>query len=126
MLGGKLARGPPGPIIDIDIPEFDDRRAIKYLVAEPIRRLVHVDRADHDQIRRIGDPPRDLVSAIAVGMQFDVATGDVRMCGAIAEIDETTGKAISMERVEVQGESVDPAYDADDKSNWQGGGGGGE
>jgi len=35
--------------------------------------------------------------------QFDVATGDVRMCGAIAEIDETTGKAISMERVEVQG-----------------------
>jgi calcineurin-like phosphoesterase len=58
--------------------------------------------------------------------QFDVATGDVRMCGAIAEIDETSGKAISMERVEVQGESVDPAYDADDKSNWQGGHGGQE
>ena len=57
--------------------------------------------------------------------QFDVATGDVRMCGAIAEIDEASGKAISMERVEVQGESVDPAYDADDKSNWQGGGHGG-
>ncbi len=45
---------------------------------------------------------------------FDVATGDVRMCGAIAEIDETTGKAISMERIEVAGENADSAYDADD------------
>jgi metallophosphoesterase (TIGR00282 family) len=52
--------------------------------------------------------------------QFDVATGDVRLCGAIAEIDEKTGKAVSMERVEIQGESTDQAYDADDKSNWQG------
>jgi hypothetical protein len=42
------------------------------------------------------------------------------MCGALAEIDEKTGKAISMERVEIQGESTDQAYDADDKSNWQG------
>ena len=46
---------------------------------------------------------------------FDVATGDVRLCGAIAEIDEATGRAISIERVEVQGESSDQAYDADDK-----------
>lgn len=45
---------------------------------------------------------------------FDVATGDVRLCGALAEIDETTGKAISIERVEVKGDSVDQAYDADD------------
>src|SRR5215204_6118279 len=37
--------------------------------------------------------------------QFDVATGDVRMCGAIAEIDEATGRAISIERVEVKGDS---------------------
>jgi metallophosphoesterase (TIGR00282 family) len=45
---------------------------------------------------------------------FDVATGDVRLCGAIAEIDAETGRAISMERVEVQGENADQAYDADD------------
>jgi calcineurin-like phosphoesterase len=45
---------------------------------------------------------------------FDVATGDVRLCGAIAEIDEQTGRAISMERVEMQGENADQAYDADD------------
>jgi len=45
---------------------------------------------------------------------FDVATGDVRMCGALAEIDESTGKALSIERIEVQGENSDQAYDADD------------
>jgi metallophosphoesterase (TIGR00282 family) len=45
---------------------------------------------------------------------FDVATGDVRLCGAIAEIDETTGKALSIERVEVQGDNADQAYDSDD------------
>jgi len=48
--------------------------------------------------------------------QFEVATGDVRMCGVICEINETTGKAISIERLEVQGESSDQAYDADDKN----------
>ncbi|HEY7118268.1 MAG TPA: TIGR00282 family metallophosphoesterase [Tepidisphaeraceae bacterium] len=47
---------------------------------------------------------------------FDVATGDVRMCGALAEIDETTGRAISMERIEVLGDNADQAYDADDKN----------
>jgi metallophosphoesterase (TIGR00282 family) len=46
---------------------------------------------------------------------FDVATADVRMCGAIAEIDETTGRASSIERIEVQGENAEQAYDADDK-----------
>jgi metallophosphoesterase (TIGR00282 family) len=45
---------------------------------------------------------------------FDVATGDVRLCGALAEIDEQTGRAISIERVEVIGENADQAYDADD------------
>lgn len=45
---------------------------------------------------------------------FDVATGDVRMCGVLAEIDETTGRALSVERIEVQGENADQAYDADD------------
>ncbi|HSI36100.1 MAG: TIGR00282 family metallophosphoesterase [Phycisphaerae bacterium] len=47
---------------------------------------------------------------------FEVATGDVRLSGVVAEIDEQTGKAVSIERVEVQGESTDQAYDADDKN----------
>ena len=34
---------------------------------------------------------------------FDVATGDVRLCGALVEIDAETGRAISIERVEAQG-----------------------
>ena len=46
---------------------------------------------------------------------FDVATGDVRMCGAIAEVDPETGRALSIERIEVQGENSEAAYDADDK-----------
>jgi metallophosphoesterase (TIGR00282 family) len=59
-----------------------------------------------------------VVKYMTTGMphQFDVATGDVRMCGALAEIDEQTGRAISMERIELAGESSDQAYDADDKT----------
>ncbi len=34
---------------------------------------------------------------------FDVATGDVRLCGALVEIDTATGKAIRIERIEVPG-----------------------
>jgi hypothetical protein len=45
---------------------------------------------------------------------FDVATNDVRLCGAIAEIDPEGGKAISIERVEMRGENAESAYDADD------------
>jgi metallophosphoesterase (TIGR00282 family) len=48
---------------------------------------------------------------------FDVATGDVRLCGLLAEIDEQTGRATSVERIEVQGENADQAYDADDRAN---------
>jgi calcineurin-like phosphoesterase len=44
-----------------------------------------------------------------------VATGDVRLCGLLAEIDEQTGRATSVERIEVQGENADQAYDADDR-----------
>ncbi len=47
---------------------------------------------------------------------FEVATGDVRLCGAIAEVDEQTGRAISIERVEVAGGNAEQAYDADDKN----------
>ncbi len=46
---------------------------------------------------------------------FEVATGDVRMCGVLAEIDAETGRGISIERIEVRGENADQAYDADDK-----------
>lgn len=46
---------------------------------------------------------------------FDVATGDVRLCGVLADIDESTGRARSIERIEAQGENMDRAYDADDK-----------
>jgi metallophosphoesterase (TIGR00282 family) len=45
---------------------------------------------------------------------FDVATGDVRLCGVLSEIDTETGRALSVERIEVQGENADQAYDADD------------
>jgi metallophosphoesterase (TIGR00282 family) len=45
---------------------------------------------------------------------FDVATGDVRLCGVLAEIDPDAGRAVSIERIEVQGENADQAYDADD------------
>src|SRR5690606_34394565 len=38
---------------------------------------------------------------------FDVATGDVRMCGAITEIDPATGKALSIERVEIADGNAD-------------------
>ena len=47
---------------------------------------------------------------------FDVATGDVRMCGLLAEIDPETGRAIAVERIEVKGDNADQAYDADDKA----------
>lgn len=45
---------------------------------------------------------------------FEMATSDVRMCGMLAEINTSTGRAVSVERVEVRGESVDKPYDSDD------------
>ena len=48
---------------------------------------------------------------------FEVATGDVRMCGILAEIDAETGRALVIERIEVRGDNADQAYDADDKGN---------
>jgi calcineurin-like phosphoesterase len=47
---------------------------------------------------------------------FEVATGDVRLCGALAEVDDASGRALSIERIELQGENADQAYDADDKN----------
>ena len=45
---------------------------------------------------------------------YEVATGDVRLCGVFVEIDPDTGRAVSIERVEVSGGNADQAYDADD------------
>ena len=47
---------------------------------------------------------------------FDVATGDVRLSGAMAEIDEVTGRAVSIQRIEVLAGNAEQAYDADDKT----------
>jgi 2',3'-cyclic-nucleotide 2'-phosphodiesterase len=47
---------------------------------------------------------------------FDVAVGDVRLCGALAEVDTETGRAVSIERVEVAGGNAEQAYDADDRT----------
>ena len=44
--------------------------------------------------------------------QFEIATGDVRMCGALAEIDPETGRAVSIERIEVCGGNAEQADDA--------------
>jgi hypothetical protein len=50
-------------------------------------------------------------------IQFEVATGDVRMCGILTEVDPETGRALSIERIEVSGGNADQAYDADDAKN---------
>lgn len=57
-----------------------------------------------------------VVRAMSTNMPhpFDVATGDVRLCGALAEIDENTGRAQGIERIEILGANVSPAYDSDD------------
>jgi 2',3'-cyclic-nucleotide 2'-phosphodiesterase len=47
---------------------------------------------------------------------FDVATGDVRLCGVVVEVEAETGRAIAIERVEVAGGNAEQAYDADDKA----------
>jgi 2',3'-cyclic-nucleotide 2'-phosphodiesterase len=52
----------------------------------------------------------------AVPIPFEVATGDVRLNGVIADVDPATGKALAIERVEIQGANADQAYDADDRA----------
>jgi 2',3'-cyclic-nucleotide 2'-phosphodiesterase len=47
---------------------------------------------------------------------FDVATGDVRLCGVLSEIDTDTGRATSIERIEVQAGNAEQAYDIDDRN----------
>ena len=47
---------------------------------------------------------------------FDVATGDVRLSGALVEIDPATGRATAIDRIEVQSGNAEQAYDADDRN----------
>jgi 2',3'-cyclic-nucleotide 2'-phosphodiesterase len=46
---------------------------------------------------------------------FEVCTGDPRLCGVLVGIDGDSGRAISIERIEIAGRPVDNGpYDADD------------
>ncbi|HVS72129.1 MAG TPA: TIGR00282 family metallophosphoesterase [Phycisphaerae bacterium] len=45
---------------------------------------------------------------------FEVATGDPRMCGILASIDDIGGHALSVERLDLKGTEQAGAYDADD------------
>jgi len=45
---------------------------------------------------------------------FEVATGDPRMCGILATVDEVGGHALAIERIDVKGSEQGAAYDADD------------
>ena len=54
---------------------------------------------------------------------FEVATGDVRMCGVLVSVNPDTGKALAIERVEVKGSAIQGgAYDADDGRPFKPGG----
>jgi hypothetical protein len=52
---------------------------------------------------------------------FDVALGDVRLCGVLAEVDPETGRGLSIQRIEAQAGNADQAYDADDAKPGRGG-----
>jgi hypothetical protein len=54
--------------------------------------------------------------ADSIPAPFDVATGDVRLCGVIADVDENTGRATAVERFEVAAGNADQAYDRDDRA----------
>ena len=45
---------------------------------------------------------------------FEVATGDPRICGILATVDEVGGHALAIERVELKGSEQAGAYDSDD------------
>ncbi len=59
-----------------------------------------------------------VLSALTTSMpaRFEVTQGDPRMCGVLVEIDPSSGKAQSIERVEILGKpDGHGAYDVDDK-----------
>ena len=91
----------------------------------PLDRLFGADAEDGtlDQLLLSGLSPAALAAAKAAAhflttglpARFDVAEGDPRMCGVLVGVDSSTGKALSVERVEVAGRIAEGgAYDADD------------
>jgi metallophosphoesterase (TIGR00282 family) len=62
-----------------------------------------------------------VLTALTTSMpaHFEIARGDPRMCGILAAVDPVTGRALSVERVEVRGKVHEGGpYDADD--GWPG------
>jgi len=58
-----------------------------------------------------------VLSALTTGMPiaFSVASGDPRLCGVLAAVDSTTGRALSIERIEICGRAPEGGpYDQDD------------
>ena len=57
-----------------------------------------------------------VLSALRTSMpvHFDVAHGDPRMCGVVVAVDPATGKAESIERVEIRGRVCEGGRDEDD------------
>jgi len=55
---------------------------------------------------------RSLITSVPV--PFDVAEDDPRLCGILARVDSTTGKAIHIERLTVRGSSSGEGGDNDD------------
>jgi len=53
---------------------------------------------------------------------FEVATGDPRMCGILATVDEIGGHALSIERVDLKGTEQAAAYDNEDGKGQASGG----
>jgi hypothetical protein len=58
-----------------------------------------------------------VLSALTTSMpaHFEIATGDPRLCGLLASVDPETGKAVSVERIEIAGGAYEGGpYDSDD------------
>ena len=58
-----------------------------------------------------------VLSALTTGMptSFSVTNGDPRMCGVLATVNTTTGRAEAVERIEVRGRTIEGGpYDQDD------------
>ncbi|MFP4354787.1 MAG: TIGR00282 family metallophosphoesterase [Phycisphaerae bacterium] len=68
----------------------------------------------------LGRRKERVLSFLTTGMptQFDITTGDVRLCGVLVQAESNTGRATAIERIEIRGRTHDgPAYDSDDGWN---------
>jgi metallophosphoesterase (TIGR00282 family) len=65
-----------------------------------------------------------VLSALTTSMpsHFEIAMGDVRLCGLLVAVDPASGKAASVERIEIPGPAVEGGpYDSDDGLPQRGG-----